>query len=146
MPKANNVFLLVAVVVLFAVGWSQDIASDTTRSGLMIQCPQNNIPIYVDGTLVGRTPLPDVILVNPGEHQISFFPAVVDSSDSIRVDHSLPGAQTVMVSRGYVVPVKLDYRSMIHDADLTKPLPKGSPWIGLMVMISMLVVTFWGLG
>lgn len=141
-------FLMTLMILGFpTLERAQNAVTDSVQTGLIIQCPQEDIPVYVDGTLVGHTPLPDVILVNPGEHRIGFFPTVENSTDSVfAATNGLPGMKIVQVDRGYVVPVKLDYRTMVRDADLSRPLPEGGRWIGILVVFIMLGVTFWGMG
>ena len=141
-----NVFFGV-IFLCFTMIPAQEISADSARTGLVIHCPQRDIPVYVDGGLVGHTPLPDIVMVNPGEHRIGFFPAVSDSADSVLASpDTMPGTVVVEVNRGYITPVNLDYRKVMQDAGLARSMPGGAPWIGVTVLILVLIVTFWGMG
>ncbi|NOZ74239.1 MAG: hypothetical protein GXO90_02530 [FCB group bacterium] len=147
MPRIHSLMIFLTGLGLLVPGMAQEFPADSARTGVIIQCPQEDLPIYVDGTLVGHTPLPDVILLNPGQHQIGFFPTLADSTDSVRTDPGpLPGMKTVRVERGYILPVQLDYRTLVRDTDLHRPLPAGGRWIGILLVFTMLGVTFWGIG
>ncbi|RMF09094.1 MAG: hypothetical protein D6762_04405 [Candidatus Neomarinimicrobiota bacterium] len=130
-------------IVLLAGLWAQGMPTDSVRTGLIITCPQPDIPVYLDGGMIGHTPLESVLPVRPGRHTVSFFPTAVDSADSTVL---LPGSKIVDVQEGYVVPVALDYREMVREAQLDKPLPRGGAWVGLLIVTGFLWVIYWGLG
>ena len=106
------------------------------------------IPIYINGNLVGDTPITIPVQVEPGWHQVSGFSPVykqvADSdglsyvgSDPIIRNNQLFGAKTVFVESGKVANVSLKFNTMGNTPKKWREMKGG--WIAGFPMVLLLI-------
>ncbi|MBH08807.1 MAG: hypothetical protein CMG74_00360 [Candidatus Marinimicrobia bacterium] len=93
------------------------------NGGIRVETNMAGIPIYINGKLVGNTPLNTPIQVEPGWHQVSGFSPVYNQvansdglsyvgNDPIIRNNQLYGAKTIFVESGKVANVSLKFNRM----------------------------------
>lgn len=116
------------------------------RTTLTIVCDTENIPIYIDGHLLGTTPLEYPVDVLPGWHRVSFFPDTDDTdahtreltSDIIRL-----GTQDVLAEAGENKTVTLSYRSLGQDVEVYYQSIKTGSYLGFSIVFLFLTILIW---
>jgi hypothetical protein len=88
---------------------------------LLIDCGVADAEITVDGKAVGRTPLPDLIRVMPGKHQVT-----------ATHPNAMPAIENVVVKVGTVETVGMRLRLLVEPTPAARaPLPVPSPGLDL---------------
>jgi hypothetical protein len=140
-------------LVVFLSGWlaAQEINWEEVpdRTALRILCDEPNVPIYVDGHFVGKTPLPDVVDVLPGWHRVSYFP---DVSNVVEVNHPKRrriedilrlGRQDVLVEPGEIVEVVLSYQRIDAEVEAYQRRLHSGQWVGFSMFLLLMVILAW---
>ena len=65
---------LIMTLILVSIGFGQGEIFDTNPGYIIVKSDTASIPIYVDGTLVGHTPIKNPIPVLQGVHTVSHHP------------------------------------------------------------------------
>jgi len=65
---------LIMTLILVSIGFGQGEIFDTNPGYIIVDSDTASIPIYVDGTLVGHTPINNPIPVLQGVHTVSHHP------------------------------------------------------------------------
>ncbi len=142
----NNRWGLIFILcfLTFSFGKSPD-----DKTGVIIHCDVPNIPIYVDGEMVGRSPIKEVVELLPGWHQISVFPDAttpmfedVPSTRKLR-DVFRMGKQDVLVENGQVVHVTVGYRSIEQEVNQYQLHLSASRWIGFSLVGLVICLLVW---
>jgi len=118
------------------------------NGGIRVETNMAGIPIYINGKLVGDTPITIPVQVEPGWHQVSGFSPVykqvVDSdglsyvgSDPIIRNNQLFGAKTVFVESGKVANVSLKFNTMGNTPKKWREMKGG--WIAGFPMVLLLI-------
>ena len=118
------------------------------NGGIRVETNMSGIPIYINGKLVGDTPITIPVQVEPGWHQVSGFSPVykqvADSdglsyvgSDPIIRNNQLFGAKTVFVESGKVANVSLKFNSMGNTPKKWREMKGG--WIAGFPMVLLLI-------
>ncbi len=119
------------------------------RTGIRIVCDEAGVQIYVDGHPVGKSPLPEVVDVLPGWHRVSYFP---DVSDMINanfpkrqkiLDLIRLAQQDVLVEKGEVVEVVLNYRGIDREVEAYQRKVNSGRWIGFTMILAVMIVLAW---
>ena len=119
------------------------------QTALNITTDTPGIPVYVDGIQVGVAPLTDVVVVVPGWHRISYFPDTDNPYESIlpkdrRIrDIIRLGTVNVLVEKGQVVDVVLNYHNIEEEVRAYQRSVRGSRWIGFTMIMLVLVILTW---
>lgn len=116
------------------------------RTALLIVCDTQDIPIYIDGHLMGYTPLSGHVDVVPGWHKVSFFPDVGDSNpDTRKVSNDILrlGAQDVLVETGEVVKVTMNYKNLGQDVDAYYQSIHTGTLFGFSMIIALISIIVW---
>ncbi len=147
------VSIFIAFLLIFSQAFSQELQWNAApkRTAIIIVCDASKVPIYIDGHLVGKSPLADPVDVSPGWHRVSYFPDVKDetiraisTSRKIR-DIVKMGSQDVYIEEGEMVNIALAYRSIEADVDRYDMKMKTSKAIGFSVMIMFVGLVGWAL-
>jgi len=107
------------------------------------------LPIYVDGHLVGEAPLEGLIDVQPGWHRVSYFPdselgdGPPFSQKRTVKDILYLGRQDVLVERGAIVRVVLSYRSLEAEVAAYEQKLASSQWIGYGMLLAVVAILIW---
>lgn len=145
--------IFIVFFILFTRAFSQEIRWDEApkRTAISIVCDAQKIPIYIDGHLVGKSPLADPVDVSPGWHRVSYFPDVKDetiraisTSRKIR-DIVKMGVQDVYIEEGEIGYVVLAYRSIEAEVDQYDMKMKTSKAIGFSIVILFVSLVGWAL-
>lgn len=118
------------------------------NGGIRVETNMAGIPIYINGNLVGDTPITIPVQVEPGWHQVSGFSPVykqvADSdglsyvgSDPIIRNNQLFGAKTVFVESGKVANVSLKFNTMGNTPKKWREMKGG--WIAGFPMVLLLI-------
>ncbi|MCH7613563.1 MAG: hypothetical protein IIB45_09435 [Candidatus Marinimicrobia bacterium] len=113
---------------------------------MLIVCDTQDIPIYIDGHLMGYTPLSGYVDVVPGWHKVSFFPNVSDSNlDTRRVSNDILrlGTQDVLAETGEVVKVTMNYKNLGQDVDAYYKSIHTGTLFGFSMIIVLLSIIVW---
>ncbi|MCH7764423.1 MAG: hypothetical protein IIB95_11910 [Candidatus Marinimicrobia bacterium] len=113
---------------------------------MLIVCDTQDIPIYIDGHLMGYTPLSGYVDVVPGWHKVSFFPNVSDSNlDTRRVSNDILrlGTQDVLAESGEVVKVTMNYKNLGQDVDAYYKSIHTGTLFGFSMIIVLLSIIVW---
>ena len=122
------------------------------RTTLEILCDTKGLPIYVDGHLVGYSPLKNPIDVLPGWHKVGYFPNDY-SNDSNRLsskekmlnDILVMGRLDVFVEEGKHETIVLNYQTLDEEViDYKKRFQTGS-MVGFSLFFTMILLMSWGL-
>jgi len=125
------------------------------NGGIRVETNMSGIPIYINGKLVGDTPISIPVQVEPGWHQVSGFSPVykqvADSNglsyvggDPIIRNNQLYGAKTVFVESGKVADVSLKFNRMGNIPKKWKEL-KGGWSAGFPMVLLLISFTLWSL-
>lgn len=122
------------------------------RTTLEIICDTKGLPIYVDGHMVGYSPLKNWIDVLPGWHKVGYFPNdynrdpnVLTSKEKVLNDILVMGRLDVYVEEGSHETIALNYQTLDEEViDYNKRFQAGS-WIGFSLFFTMIVLMSWGL-
>ncbi len=116
------------------------------RTALNIVCDTQDIPIYIDGHLIGYTPLSSHVDVMSGWHKVSFFPDISDSNlDTRKVSNDILrlGTQDVLVETGEVVEVTMAYKNLGQDVDAYYQSVHSGALLGFSMVIVLLSILVW---
>jgi len=116
------------------------------RTALNIVCDTQDIPIYIDGHLIGHTPLPGHVDVFSGWHTVSFFPDVSDSNiDTRKVSRDIIrlGTQDVLAEMGEVVNVTMNYKNLGQDVNTYYQSVRTGTFFGFSMVVVLLYIIFW---
>lgn len=145
--------MLISILVNFGLCLGQEIVwpkSPGSITALDIHCDTENVPIYVDGNMVGISPLSGPIQVAPGWHQVSYFPSQVrvgDSSPSgtrLMKDIVSLARQDVLVEEGKTVSVVLSYQSVEAEVQRYQQKLESGKWVGFTMMFLAVILISWG--
>tara|TARA_B100000287_G_scaffold276424_1_gene260390 strand:- start:654 stop:1535 length:882 start_codon:yes stop_codon:yes gene_type:complete len=122
------------------------------RTTLEILCDTKGLPIYVDGHMVGYSPLKSWIDVLPGWHKVGYFPNdynqdshALTSKEKVLNDILVMGRLDVYVEEGSHETIALNYQTLDEEVvDYNKRFQAGS-WIGFSLFFTMIVLMSWGL-
>ena len=121
-------------------------------AGLKILCDTADIPLYVDGQFVGRSPLTEIVQVSPGRHQVSCFPGNVPvPTGNSPQDHYIRdllalGRKTVQATAGETLEVGLTYRELGLEVEEYQERFDSAPWIGGLMIITLFLLIGWAAG
>ena len=118
------------------------------NGGIRVETNMAGVPIYINGNLVGDTPISTPVQVEPGWHQVSGFSPVykqvADSegltyvgNDPIIRNNQLYGAKTIFVESGKIADVSLKFNNMGNVPKKWKELKGG--WAAGFPMVLLLV-------
>lgn len=127
-------------IIFFTLIQAQD------RTALHITCDTPDIPIYIDGHLVGVTPLHHDVDVLPGWHRVSFFPDVEDGDLETRKlsrDIKQLGTQDIMIESGQRLEIALSYRSLGHNIDDYYHSVRTGSYFGFSMVLIFLSIFVW---
>lgn len=145
--------MLISILVNFGLCLGQEIVwpkSPGSITALDIHCDTENVPIYVDGNMVGISPLSGPIQVAPGWHQVSYLPSQVrvgDSSPSgtrLMKDIVSLARQDVLVEEGKTVSVVLSYQSVEAEVQRYQQKLESGKWVGFTMMFLAVILISWG--
>ncbi len=122
------------------------------RTTLEIICDTEGLPIYVDGQLVGYSPLKNRIDILPGWHKVGYFPNnysedanALTSKEKIMNDILVMGRLDVFVDEGKHETIVLNYQTLDEEViDYNKRFQAGT-WVGFSLFFTMIVLMSWGL-
>ena len=122
------------------------------RTTLEIICDTEGLPIYVDGHLVGYSPLRNRVDVLPGWHKVGYFPNnytedanVLTSKEKIMNDILVMGRLDVFVDEGDHETIVLNYQTLDEEViDYNKRFQAGT-WVGFSLFFTMIVLMSWWL-
>ena len=122
------------------------------RTTLEILCDTKGLPIYVDGHLVGYSPLKNPIDVLPGWHKVGYFPNdytqdnnALASKEKIMNDILVMGRLDVYVDEGAHETIALNYQTLGEEVvDYNKRFQAGT-WIGFSLFFVTILLMSWGL-
>ena len=122
------------------------------RTTLEILCDTKGLPIYVDGHLVGYSPLKNYVDVLPGWHKVGYFPNdytkdhnVLTAKEKIMNDILIMGRLDVFIEEGDHQTIALNYQTLDEEViDYNKTFLSGS-WIGVSLFFTMILLMSWGL-
>ena len=129
---------------------------DKTNPGKRVTSNMDGVPIYVDGKMMGKTPLNGAIKIQPGWHQVSGFSPVFAQivadgglyelgADPITRNNQLFGSKMIYVEIGKVTVVNLKFNKI--DPEPTKKWIQnaGGMMIGFPVIMAMFGFITWGI-
>ncbi len=147
MGKTNSLIIVACISILMGqeINW----LDYPDRTAVRIYTDEKGLPIYIDGLLVGTSHIETPIDVTPGWHRISYFPdsenpytAILPKdrrvSDIIRM-----GTVKVLVEKGQVVDVTLNYQSIDDEVRMYRQSVHASRWIGLAMVITLVGILTW---
>ena len=122
------------------------------RTTLEIMCDTKGLPIYVDGHLVGYSPLKNPVDVLPGWHKVGYFPNnytqddnALTSKEKIMNDILVMGRLDVYVEEGTHETIALNYQTLGEEVvDYNKRFEAGT-WIGFSLFFITILLMSWGL-
>jgi len=122
------------------------------RTTLEIMCDTKGLPIYVDGHLVGSSPLKNPVDVLPGWHKVGYFPNdytqdvnALTSKEKIMNDILVMGRLDVFVEEGTHETIVLNYQTLGEEViDYNKRFQSGT-MIGLSLFFMTILLMSWGL-
>jgi len=121
------------------------------RTTLEIMCDTKGLPIYVDGHLVGYSPLKNPVDVLPGWHKVGYFPNdyakdanSLTSKEKIMNDILVMGRLDVFVDEGSHETIVLNYQTLGEEViDYNKKFKAGTI-IGLSLFLVTIIIMTWG--
>ena len=130
------------------ISWKED----RQRTTLEIICDTKGLPIYVDGHMVGYSPLKNWIDVLPGWHKVGYFPNDYDpdpsslsSKEKMLNNILIMGRLDVYVDEGKHETIALNYQSLDEDViDYNKRF-QTSTWVGFSLFFTIFMLMSWGL-
>ena len=125
---------------------------DRERTTLEIICDTKGLPIYVDGQMVGYSPLKKWIDVLPGWHKVGYFPNdyspdpnTLTSKEKVLNDILVMGRLDVFIEEGKHETISLNYQTLDEEVnDYNKRFQAGA-WVGFSLFFTMIVLMSWGL-
>lgn len=122
------------------------------RTSLEIICDTKGLPIYVDGQMVGISPLENWIDVLPGWHKVGYFPNdyskdsnKLTSKEKILNDILVMGRLDVFVDEGKHETIVLNYQTLDEEVvDYNKRFQTGT-LVGFSLFFTMILLMSWGL-
>ena len=122
------------------------------RTTLEIICDTKGLPIYVDGHLVGYSPLKNPVDVLPGWHKVGYFPNdyyqdpnKLTSKEKIMNDILVMGRLDVFIEEGDNETIVLNYQNLDEEViDFNKRFQSGT-WVGFSLFFTMLLLMSWGM-
>jgi len=122
------------------------------RTSLEIICDTKGLPIYVDGKMVGISPLKNSIDVLPGWHKVGYFPNdyskdfnKLTSKEKILNDILVMGRLDVFVEEGKEETIVLNYQTLDEEViDYNKRFQTGT-MVGFSLFFTMILLMSWGL-
>ena len=122
------------------------------RTSLEIICDTKGLPIYIDGQMVGISPLKGSIDVLPGWHKVGYFPNdyskdsnKLTSKEKMLNDILVMGRLDVFVEEGKHETVVLNYQTLDEEViDYNKRFQTGS-MVGFSLFFTMILLMSWGL-
>ncbi len=140
--KLKNIYL---IRLLICITLTSFLAAQN-RTALSIVCDTQDIPIYIDGHLIGYTPLSSQVDVMPGWHKVSFFPDISDSNlDTRKVSNDIVrlGTQDVLVETGEIVKVTMTYKNLGQDVDAYYKSISSGTLLGFGMIIALVSILVW---
>ena len=136
----RQLYTIFGILVCIALIPAQD------RTAIEIVCDTPDIPIYVDGHLIGHTPLDQDVDVIPGWHTVSFFPNSSDeylntrkaTRDIIRL-----GTQDVLVETGQTTHVTMAYSNLGQNVDGYFKSIRTGGYFGFSIIIVLISILVW---
>ncbi len=122
------------------------------RTTLEVICDTEGLPIYVDGYLVGYSPLKNFIDVLPGWHKVGYFPndysrdaKAMTSKEKMLNDILVMGRLDVFVDEGKHETIVLNYQTLDEEVvDYNKRFQAGT-WIGFSLFFTVILLMSWGI-
>ena len=122
------------------------------RTSLEIICDTKGLPIYIDGQMVGISPLKGSIDVLPGWHKVGYFPNdyskdsnKLTSKEKMLNDILVMGRLDVFVEEGKHETIVLNYQTLDEEViDYNKRFQTGS-MVGFSLFFTMILLMSWGL-
>ena len=125
---------------------------DRQRSSIRILCDTENLPIYVDNQLVGKSPLEYAVDVLPGWHQVGYFPtdpALTPPPRSPKekmMDNILRmGILDIYVEDGKEQEIVLNYQNLDQDVLAFQRSITAGSWIGFSLFFLLIMLISWGI-
>ena len=122
------------------------------RSSIRILCDTEDLPIYVDNQLVGKSPLEYAVDVLPGWHQVGYFPtdpALIPAPRSPKekmMDNILRmGILDVYVEEGKEQEIVLNYQNLDQDVIAFQRSITAGSWIGFSLFFLLIMLISWGI-
>ena len=122
------------------------------RSSIRILCDTEDLPIYVDNQLVGKSPLEYAVDVLPGWHQVGYFPtdpALIPAPRSPKekmMDNILRmGILDVYVEEGKEQEIVLNYQNLDQDVLAFQRSKTAGSWIGFSLFFLLIMLISWGI-
>jgi len=135
------------------------------HSGIRVTANREGIPIYIDGKLVGETPLAGPVKISPGWHQVSgltpLYAKVLNRSgmeyvddDPILRNNQLFGSRTVYVGPKNISVVNLRFNDIgdpprhpfsLRDLPQNMAETEGGMMIGFPVIMALFGFITWGM-
>jgi len=137
----------------------------TAPSGIRVTANREGVPIYIDGKLVGETPLAGPVKISPGWHQVSgltpLYAKVLNRSgmeyvddDPILRNNQLFGSRTVYVGPRNISVVNLRFNDIgdpprhpfsLRDLPQNMADTEGGMMIGFPVIMALFGFITWGM-
>jgi len=137
----------------------------TVSSGIRVTANKEGVPIYIDGKLVGETPLTGPVKISPGWHQVSgltpLYVKVLNRSgmeyvddDPILRNNQLFGSRTVYVGPKNISVVNLRFNDIgdpprhpfsLRDLPQNMAQTEGGMMIGFPVIMALFGFITWGM-
>ena len=122
------------------------------RTSLEIICDTKGLPIYLDGQMVGVSPLKNPIDVLPGWHKVGYFPNdyskdsnKLTSKEKLLNDILVMGRLDVFVEEGKHETIVLNYQTLDEEViDYNKRFKTGT-MVGFSLFFTMILLMSWGL-
>ncbi|MDP5957903.1 MAG: hypothetical protein QGF82_04045 [Candidatus Marinimicrobia bacterium] len=133
-------------IAIFTILICLNIISAQDRTAISIVCDTPEIPIYVDGQLMGYTPLDQDVDVLPGWHTVSFFPNIEDGDlDTRKVSRDIlrMGTQDVLVEVSETVFVSMAYSKLGQDIDGYYNSVRTGNYFGFSMIIVLISIWVW---
>ena len=122
------------------------------HSSIRILCDTEDLPIYVDNQLVGKSPLEYAVDVLPGWHQVGYFPtdpALIPAPRSPKekmMDNILRmGILDVYVEEGKEQEIVLNYQNLDQDVLAFQRSITAGSWIGFSLFFLLIMLISWGI-
>ncbi len=127
----------------------------SVSAGVRVTSNMDGVPIYVDGKMIGRTPLAGAVKVEPGWHQVSGFSPVFAQivadgglyelgADPITRNNQLFGSKMVYVETGKVIVVNLKFNQITPEPQKKLVQRTGGIMVGFPVIIALFGFITWG--
>ena len=122
------------------------------RTSLEIICDTKGLPIYLDGQMVGVSPLKNPIDVLPGWHKVGYFPNEyskdsnkLTSKEKLLNDILVMGRLDVFIEEGKHETIVLNYQTLDEEViDYNKRFQTGT-MVGFSLFFTMILLMSWGL-